>query len=253
MPEIADQEKPPVTEANVQTAIEDGIDAVTEVLGEDCPQPTWDLGKLKTYVNTIGRKMAIDVWRLGRALMFARRQINDRTAWKPWVAANCPDVSYRTAMRYVELARTYSTFEEIEKDGVRSAYLKAGIIKGAECGRLKGAKQGVVKAAARTTKPTVKTKPPAKGKDEDARIVFARFMHDDDEQPVTINPIPLQIVQDVPGVAYVIETPPTANELVLKAVAVAVGIENSPDLPMTLKPQLTALRDILRELEQLVA
>jgi hypothetical protein len=253
-----DHDETPVTEADVQAAVEDGINmTTTEVRGEENPEPNWNLEKLRTYVTTIGRRMAVDVWRLGRALMFARRQIEDRSAWKPWVAANCPGISYRTAMRYVKLATLYSTFEDIEKDGIRRAYIKAEIIKRAEGARAKPTKQGVAKSAARTIKPPVKTEPRATRKDEDARIIFPRLTHDDDdERPATIN-LPTkqesQTTQGHPSVACVVEAPPTAKSLALKAIAVAEGIENDPTLPTLLKPQLTVLRDILRELEKLTA
>lgn len=101
-----------------------------ELQNADEPQAIWNLDQLEGWLKAHRKKLAVDLWLYGRALMFAENQVKARReGWRRWLADNCPEISYKTAGRYIALAKAFSTIDQLGNTGIRQAYLKAGIIK----------------------------------------------------------------------------------------------------------------------------
>jgi len=54
-------------------------------------------------------------------------------AWQPWLAENCPEISFETARRYMRLAKRSELTDLTEAPNLHRAYLAAGVLP--ECRR----------------------------------------------------------------------------------------------------------------------
>lgn len=87
---------------------------------EITPQKEWSVDQLGAYVRGMERRQAVDAWRIGLALCFAKALLF-HGAWKQWQEAYCPHMSASTIRRYTALAKFFKE-EEIQELGLSQAY-----------------------------------------------------------------------------------------------------------------------------------
>lgn len=90
------------------------------------PDSSWTLDQLGEYCRTAQRKMAVYVWRVGRALLLAKRRFGKHGDWGPWLKKYCTDWSRASISRYMSLAKN-TTEDQLQGIGVTDAYKLAGI------------------------------------------------------------------------------------------------------------------------------
>jgi hypothetical protein len=90
------------------------------------PDKSWSLDQLGEYCRTAKRKMAVIVWRVGRALLLAKSQYGKYGDWGPWLKRYCSDWSRASISRYMSLAKK-TTEDQLVGIGVTDAYKLAGI------------------------------------------------------------------------------------------------------------------------------
>ena len=91
----------------------------------ETPNDTWSLQQLQQYCRAVQGRMALDAWRLGWALVYAKaKQLPGN--WGAWLNAYCPSFSKATASRYMKLARSFAE-DELNGVALTEAYHKMGV------------------------------------------------------------------------------------------------------------------------------
>lgn len=91
------------------------------------PQETWTKVQLENYCKDQCKRSALEAWKLGRALHFAREIYVMRRHWKTWLKANCPGLAYPTLMRYKALYEKTKDEEGIKEMNISESYERTKI------------------------------------------------------------------------------------------------------------------------------
>jgi hypothetical protein len=88
----------------------------------------FEAGKVKAAKATrAARQAVICAMECGR-LLHLQREALPHGAWQPWLVANCPDISFSTARRYMRLSRRVGHAGLASAAGLRQAYLVTGVL-----------------------------------------------------------------------------------------------------------------------------
>lgn len=93
---------------------------------------TLTLDAIPGYIQAVGRRYAVDIWLIGKALLRAKKIVQtERTrgerkgGWHAWCATELP-VSYETARKWMIVAEKYPTLKDLGKIPLEDAYYLTG-------------------------------------------------------------------------------------------------------------------------------
>jgi hypothetical protein len=95
----------------------------------EIPETDWGMDKLGEFASKLGRRTALDAWRLGRACEIVFNKCDgDRQKWGEWLKHYIPFAGHSTVDRYITLSKRFPDPTKLEDMALTEAYYQSGIL-----------------------------------------------------------------------------------------------------------------------------